>query len=354
MNLLLNNAKLQAPLAKLRNRISSIWRILFKISGHYQPILPEDKAFVLKRTITFKGDSPRQIAGGAHEQGRMVFRNPRPTMEAVKDLVVTPLGAAWVGRTLYERYSSSRPGLRMLLSRGQVSKVYPSGYFIQSAHRDTYGDWMSEYLGALARAGEIDAPLFLPAALARKPYVKRDLTALNINYIAVEHSVKIESAKVLRQRKHFVHFSPEDIAALRTILRITPQSPRVGSILYLSRRGEGSEVAVRRYPNEVVEKIVTERGGRVLLTKSTSCDEYQRAAVDAETVIFDHGSAMYNALGWRPKRIVELVSDDWWNNAFLMFADAMGVDDITIIRGDLGDAHVASMLTKALDGSGEN
>ncbi len=354
MNLLLNNAKLQVPLAKLRSRVSDIWRALFKLSGHYQPISPEDMAFVLERVITFKGDSPRQIAGGAHEQGRMVFRNLRPTMEEVKDLVVTPLGAAWLGRTLYERYSSSRPGLRMFLSRGQVGKVYPSGYFIQSGHRDTYGDWVSEYLGALARAGDINAPLFLPADLAEKSYVKRDLAALNIDYIAVDHSIKIESAKVLRQRKHFVHFSPKDIDDLRALLKITPQSPRPGSIVYLSRRGEGSEVAVRHHPNEVVEKIVTERGGRVLLTKSTSREEYQHACVDAETVIFDHGSAMYNALGWRPKRVITLVSDAWWDNAFLMFSDALGVDDITIIRGDLGDAHVEALLIKTLDGPGGN
>ena len=113
-------------------------------------------------------------------------------------------------------------------------------------------------------------------------------------------------------------------------------------------------MAVRSYPNEVVEKMVTERGGRVLLTKHMSREDYRRAAADAETVIFDHGSAIYNALGWRPKRMVELVSDDWWNNAFLMFADALGVDDITIIRGDLGEAHVLSVLAEALDGPGEN
>ena len=38
--------------------------------------------------------------------------------------------------------------------------------FVQSEHTDTFGDWMSEYLGPLARAGAIDAPLFLPAAMA--------------------------------------------------------------------------------------------------------------------------------------------------------------------------------------------
>jgi hypothetical protein len=349
MNLLLSNARLQAPLATLRNRVSGIWRLLFKWTGGYQPIPPEEQSITLEHMITFKGDSPRQIDGGVHEQGRMAFRRPRPAVEEVESLVVTPMGAAWIGRTLYERYSSSAPGLRMFLSRGPVRKTYPAGYFIQSAHRNTYGDWVSEYLGALACAGKLDAPLFLPADVARKSYVRRDLDRLGIEFIAVEHTIKIMSVKVLRQQKYFVHFSPDEIEQLRIFLNITPQPPKPGTVLYLSRRGEGSEVAVRRYPSKVVERLVSERGGRILLAKSASREEYRHAAADAETVIFDHGSAIYNALGWRPKRAIELVSDDWWNNAFLMFADALGVRDITIIRADLGDAHVLSRLERALD-----
>ncbi|MEZ5894736.1 MAG: hypothetical protein R3C58_16525, partial [Parvularculaceae bacterium] len=63
----------------------------------------------------------------------------------------------------------------------------------------------------------------------------------------------------------------------------------------------------------------------------------------------DHGSAIYNAVGWPMRRAVEIASGDWWNNSFLMLLDAVGVRDYTIIRADLGDEHVSRRLAEALD-----
>ena len=285
MGFLLDHAKLQVPIAILRNHISGIWRLLFKWTGQYQPIPREELSFHLDEEIFFKGDCPLQIEGGVNVQGRMKFDVPRSVMEEVSDLLVTPQGAAWIGPMLYERYSASSPGLRMFLSRGKPQEIYKSGYFIQSVHRNTYGDWVSEYLGALARVGKLDAPLFIPENLAVKPYVQRDLSELGIEYIAIRHPIQIERAKVLRQQKHFVHFPASEIGDLRSFLQLAPQTPEPGTIVYLSRRGEGSEVAVRDYPNEIVEQFVMKRGGLVLLTKDASRGDYMRAASQAETVI---------------------------------------------------------------------
>jgi hypothetical protein len=345
----LSRAEFQAPLAVARNHVSNVWRALFALAGRYRPISPAEKAVALVDTIRFRGDPPRQIKEGVREQGRMAFRMPRPVMESVDNLVVTPMGGGWKDGCFYERYSACRPGLRMLLEAHRPQADYPAGYVIQSAHKDTYGDWVSEYLCAAARAYPFGAPLFLPAWFADRPYVARDLKSKGIEHVFVDKPMRIRQAKVLRQQKYFVHFPRNEIETLRAFLGFEQAEPAPRGIVYLSRKNEVSEVANRVYPNEIIETIVEARGGRIIRTAGAPLEEYGLAASDAETVIFDHGSAIYNSLRWRPIRVVEIVSDAWWNNAFLMFADAMGVTDYTIIRGDLGDEHVARLLNETLD-----
>lgn len=336
-------------LATTRSNVSGVWRKIFAAAGKYEPFSQSEKEVVPVGKITFAGDAPLQIKGGVHEQGRMVFRQKRPSYEQVSDLVVTPKGAGWKDGRLFERYSAGSPGLRILLGARQPKHVVETGCHIQCAHNNTYGDWVSEYLIAIGRARPLPAPLLLPAAVASHAYAQRDLSKLGVDYVSVEEPVLIRSATVLRQQKYFVHFEADEISALRALFGINPVEPKKGSIVYFSRRGEVSEVARRSYPHDVVERIVKEQGGRVIETARASPEDYEAVALEGETVIFDHGSAFYNALRWRPKRAIEIVSDAWWNNAFLMLANAMGVEDYTIIRGSLSNAHVENRLREALD-----
>lgn len=337
-----------AFVADARSRVSSVWRKLFETAGKYEPFSPQEKEIVCVDKIGFAGDAPVQIVGGVHEQGRMAFRRKRPLQEQVSNLVVTPKGAGWKDGCLYERYSAGAFGLRAFLEKRRPRAVFENGYYIQAAHKDTYGDWVSEYLTAIARARPLSAPLFLPAALASRHYVQRDLASMGVEFVAVDKPVEIRSAIVLRQQKFFVHFDKAEVAALRTLFGVEPAAPRPESLVYFSRRGEVSEVAHRTYPHDVVERVVAAHGGRVVETVRATPEDYLSIAGEAETVIFDHGSAIYNALHWRPRRLIEIVSDNWWNNAFLMLGDAMGVDDYTIIRGSLDAAHVAKRLEEAL------
>ena len=121
-------------------------------------------------------------------------------------------------------------------------------------------------------------------------------------------------------------------------------------MVYLSRYGEESEVAQRTHPNLAIEELVKARGGRVLRAAETDLADYLSAAQDAETVLLDHGSAGYNMIYWCPRRVIEFASDAWWMNSVLMFADAMGVNDYTIIRSSLGSPeNVAAKTAAALD-----
>jgi hypothetical protein len=332
----------------LRGRIGDVWRALFTALGRYEPITSDRKDLVLSDRISFSGDVPVQIADGRHEQGRMVFRQKRPECEEAQNLVVTPSGAGWAKGRLYECYSAGAPGIRNFFKDRHAAEAVPKGYHVQSAHKDTYGDWVSEYLCAILRQEKFDAPLFLPREFAQRDYVTRDLEALGVDWRPIERPLKIKSATVLRQQKHFVHFGPADVEILGKMFSLLAAEAKKGGVIYLSRKGEISEVAQRYYPHDIIEQVVEAHGGRIIRTAKATCEDYRRAAPHAETVIFDHGSAYYNSLRWPVRRAIEIVSDDWWNNAFLMLSDARGIRDYTIIRGDLGEQHVREALERAL------
>ncbi len=332
----------------MRSGVSDIWRQAFAVAGRYQPFDAGAGKIVDCGDVYFSGDIPVR-AGDVNMQTCLCFASPPPLFEEVEDLVVTPEGAGWKGGMLYEKYSASKPGLRALWRRPKPQQTIPEAYFVQSEHTDTFGDWMSEYLAPLARIGDISAPVLLPRSLAARPYVGRDSARLGVRFTSVEAPVRIEKAKVVRQSKVIRYWTAPDAVALRDFLSIKSIEPKPGSIVYLSRRGESSEVAVRSHPNLVLEDVVRERGGLVLRTAEASLDDYLAAANSAETVIFDHGSAGYNMIYWRPKRVIEIVSDAWWMNAFLFFADAIGNEDYRIIRSDMGNkARVAAKLSEAL------
>ncbi len=344
-----NHAKFLAPVVRWRSRISSIWRAGFAIMGRYAPISASGMATKKSDDVYFKGDIPVK-AGSKQMQTRLFFTQPRPAFEEVENLIVTPQGGGWKDGVFYEKYSACKPGLRMLRENIKPTHEIPSAYFIQSAHAYTFGDWFSEYLAALANLGLLDAPLCLPAKLAAKPYVQRDVKRLEIEVIVVNSPIRIGIAKVLRQPKFIRYWRETDVVQLERFLRIKPVEPVPGSIVYLSRFGEISEVAERDHPNHEIEALVKARGGYVLRTAGATLTDYIKAASSAETVLLDHGSAGYNMVYWQPRRVIEFVSDDWWLNAFLMFADAKGVKDYTIVRSDLGSPEdVAARTACALD-----
>lgn len=351
MRALYRYAKFQAPLTRWRSGVSALWRAGFSLLGVYRPLARRERAYVAGDAIPFKGDVPHR-AGSERYQQKLVFAEPRPLVEEVENLVVTPQGGGWKGGRLYERYSSASPGLRMIFSGFGKKPVetLSNAYFIQSVHPATYGDWTAEYLSALANIAPLDAPLLLPKNLYERPYVRRDIGRMGLDVIQINEPIRIRDAKVIRQQMMLRYWEKSQIEAMRRLLRVTPAIPDPGSVLYLSRNGERSEIADRHHPHDLVEEIVKRRGGKVLRTCNAALEDYIAMGKYAETVVMDHGSAGYNMIYWKPRRVIELVSDDWWMNAFLFFSNAIGVNDYTIICTDRGDHDsISARINAAFD-----
>lgn len=346
---LLRTAKYSKMISSLKLPVLRSFQYAYTLAGRYKPMSAEELAREPGETVVFKGEAPATVKNGRCEQVRQRYRIPRPAYEAVEDLIVTPEGASWKDGAIYERYSSQPPSVRMLLQgKPKPASQVENGIFVQSWYPLTYGDWTAEYLASLARLEKVDAPVFLPADLASKSYVRRDVKRLGLEVIGIEEPLLIRNAKVVRQQRVNRFWTKDHVDDYRRFLKVTPVEPKPGSILYLSRHGEVSEIADRSHPNLAIEAVVKARGGTVLRTRETGLEEYIASASIAETVLLDHGSAGYNMAFWSPRRVIEFASDHWWLAAFLMFADAMGVKDYTVLRSDNGSPDDVAAKTAAV------
>lgn len=317
--------------------------------GRYVAYTPAERACASQERIPFAGDIPAMRRRAFVHW--LKFATPRLAKETVENLIYTPKGRGWVDGTLYECFSIDRKPAAIDLIRAPKQdgiEVIPQGTILQVEHPETYGDWVGEILVTLARALPItEPPLLLPQFLLEKSYAQRDLAQLGIEARGVERPLRIERATVLHKRHPFHHLVPEDVAAYRQAFSIVPPSPRPGSILYLSRSGERSELRDRRYPSETVAQVLSELGATVVRTCQTSQADYIALAESAETVVADHGAAIYNLFYWQTKNLIELVSGDWWNECFLPFGKSVGVSKHVLLVVDNLDGEAIRQRVRA-------
>ncbi|MEL6642356.1 MAG: hypothetical protein AAFQ79_00365 [Pseudomonadota bacterium] len=346
--------------------------------GYFKPASAERKRLVDKHVALFDGDLPNrrvdpfpypmQSLRAASDTPRGRYRDnfitmpdyavERPMTTTANGVLYMPNGIAWHERAACEEFSTGR-----LVRAEQIlpfpdkegAARIPEGTIIQCQHGRTWGDFVSEQVKALVlcrhRGVSFPEPVVLPAAYAHKAYVRPQLDRLGITYMFAETPVLIERATVLLKQNYSVIWTPEDIEAWRTANRIDPVAPRRNSITYLSRKGVQSELHTdRTYDSEQTGRIVEELGGRVVETQQCGFDDFGALAPDADIIIADHGSALFNMLQWRTRAVIEIVSDDWWDPNFTFFGVTMGIEDHITIRGDgLSEDQMREKLTYYVD-----
>lgn len=303
--------------------------------GRYEDWAAEEQVVDQADAVPFAGDIPHS-AGDEHNQYRLVLRKPPPLVAAARQVVYTDRGMAWLSGVLHRRFCFQEVGLRDLVTRpGAVAKTYARASILQGQTPATYGDWMSEHVASLARAKQRDAlvePLLIPGWWLRKPYVRRDLAALGIRAEAVDASVGIERAVVINKTRRGHYWTREEVQAVMTEMNIRPRDARPGTSIYLSRFGEKGEGPQRQINNAVTEAALASRGVKVVRTRGCTPEDYIALAGDAETVFADHGSAGYNLMYWKTRRVVEFFPPDYWDSAFLFLAQCLDIDDYHLWR----------------------
>jgi hypothetical protein len=323
---ILGNVDWRHPLVRARIKLAAPLQKALAAAGRWRPLTLEETAVRQTDVIAVSGDRPLQK--------RLVYTNPRDEYVDVDELLYTPDGLGIKNRRIFARYSLRSPSTMEILKTpsGSGAKIIPTGTIVEMETPYTYGDWVGDYVLSLVTTGNIIEPLILPAFLAGKSYVIRDVKALGLNYVIADEIVLIEKARVLRKRVPSYYWGPDDVAAFRNAFNIAPPPARKGSILYLARFDTQSEAAQRRYPSGEVARVVESIGGTVFDTRGASPEKFNDLAPEMETVIADQGSALFGVMHSQTKNVIELAEDDWWHSANLFIANGSGVKNYAVIH----------------------
>ena len=322
---IIGGADWKHPLVRAKDLLAAPAKQALAMTGRWEQRDQSERETLQADAIAISGDRP--------EQRRRVYKNPRPEFTDAGDILYTPQGLAVQNGRYIDRYSIRQPSTMELLkppSRGV--RAIAQGTVIESETPYTYGDWVGDFVLALTTSKNIIGPLVLPAFLAKKSYVIRDVEALGVAYVVADDVVRIEQARVLRKRIPSYYWGPEQVAAYRSAFGVNPPPARKGSILYLGRYDTVSEAAQRRYPTETVARIVGDIGGAVFDTRAASPDKFDELAPGMETVVADQGSALFGVMHAQTKNVIELAQDHWWHNASPFFAYGAGVENYAVIH----------------------
>lgn len=324
------------PIVRAKRRALTTIKDILTVCGRVEGFSAAQLETVKGAPASFLGDIPVG-AGDERLQHHREYKIKRQDRLSVQDVLYTDRGMAWTNGRLNQRYSIRRPSPSEVWMRPKardVEKIH-QGTIVQSQYSNTWGDWVSEHLLILSKHRDFVAPLLIPETLYRRSYVVRDLNLLGLDVLPVRAPILVENALILNKTNFQLYWSAHETEAIRNALNVDPPAPAPGSLLYLSREDVQSELdVVRKFPHAAVSQLVHERGGMVVRTGEMSYEQTINLAANAETVIADHGAALCNLLFWRPKRVIELVTDNWWNNCFLFLAKAVDVQEFVVLRSD--------------------
>lgn len=324
---IIGNPDWTSPAVRVKNAIAAPARRALALAGRWTPNSLAAKETAQTDTLTLSGDKP--------EQRRLVYKTPRPAQETVQNLLYTPEGMGVVAGKIVERFSVRAPSLpEILQAPKEAARTLPHGTVIEAETPYTYGDWVGDFVRAMVTADNIAGAVVMPAFLAEKPYVVRDIAALGLKMETADAPLLIETAHVLRKTVPSYYWSESDVDAYRKAFRLNPAEARKNSITYLGRFDTVSESVQREYPSETVAAIVESLGGFVFDARHASPEKFNAMAPQMETVIADQGSALFGVMHWRTKNVIELTRRDWWHSANLFIAKASGVQNYAVIAID--------------------
>lgn len=273
------------------------------------------------------------------KQAWSVQYSSRPEHSWPNYIVYNRHGIAWNALGILESCSCSRPSSKSVAEffMSRPKDTFENAIIIESSSPNTYGDWISEHITAIARCPDLSyGPILLPRFLYDRKYVREDISILGLNVLPVDDLVMIRKPMVLHKKTINLHWAPEDVLAVRRLYGIDTVTPKKNSAIYLSRQDvlECRGPRNRSYPHEIISKSVESMGGQVIATGGMTFGDFSPLGHSADTVVADHGAAMFNLVQWNTRHVIELVSDSWWHDCFLFLSDACGVKKHTLLRVD--------------------
>lgn len=295
--------------------------------------------------VPFEGDNP--VSAESNVETRRQIDPEAIAVKTVENITYTRFGQTWVGGRLMREYGAKEPSFRDLIGPGRPKSELDRATIVQSFWATTYGDWVGEHLSSLIYFGCPKPPLALPGFLEDRPYVRRDCERLGLKVAFIDDTTLIRNCVILPKVRHGNYFRSDDPRRFCEAFGVAPVAPRAGSIVYLTRRRAVSYGPARHHPFEEILAAVAEIGARVIDTDDLTFDGWVALGAEAETVIADHGAALFNMMYWRPRCVIELFSGGWWNNSFLFVGAAVGVERHFLFNTDGLDRSAVECRVKS-------
>lgn len=223
----------------------------------------------------------------------------------------------------------------------------------QYVKHGTYGDYVMEFLLPFCNA-EIDRsiPLLIDADYIQK-HAEADLKALKIpnSMMIPPGGMNVGRLFIPPCCQVFDNFS---LGNIENVARLFPLNDSTDTLfpekVYLSRVGFPSRTTDKQYRvicNEPeVERHLTEAGYLVIRAHEHTNQDIRRLLKNAKIIVANHGAAMFHMMWSRPRCVIELASERWWNQCFIKLGYAIGVEKYHVLksRDGLIDLEILSSL----------
>jgi len=273
--------------------------------------------------------------------------NFEPDVIKITDAVVFSDGIIIQGRHIHPAsscYFRISPHIRFRaaarrFSSGSAVKV-PKATLVsrQLVDQGTYGDYFIEFLLPLCRMIDaVKGPVIADAALIAK-YCVFDLESLGLHSIREipDSGLLVKELTVIGPCQPFDNFHAINLAAVRKVFPIeSSDATTKHDKIYISRLGFIEPTSIKQsriLENEAeVEEFLASKGFLILRPDGKNNRQLRTQLSSADMIVFNHGSGYLNAIWGKPRFVVELADEKWWNPAFLRLGRGMGVKKYHVI-----------------------
>jgi capsular polysaccharide biosynthesis protein len=233
---------------------------------------------------------------------------------------------------------------REVITHREASYI-DSAFFIprQFVKHGTYGDYIMEFLLPFCNS-EIDRkmPLLIDASFIYKNILNesKELGHNDIRLIS-KPGVRVGKLYIPPCCQVFDHFTIQNLESISHRFQIKESDiPTHSGKVYLSRFGfplTGREKQFRIISNEMeIEEFLSEKGFLIIRSHELSNNIVRAMLKNAKYIVANHGSAMFHLMWSRPKCIIELAEESWWNQCFVKLGYAIGAGDYHVVKSDNG------------------
>jgi len=283
----------------------------------------------------------------------------------LSNVVVLPGGIILEGRkihpasSLYERLSPeivfrASSDYYSVFSRAEISSACLVSR--QLIDHGTYGDYLIEFALPMAWA----APELSGTLLVDAEFVARNIQADMAGWPQLiptpipPGGIKVASLSVVCPCQPFDHFSSENLMRLAKAFHVSAASEQLDRV-YLSRVGFADQRSAKQTRviknEEEIERFLASVGFHVLRPDGTNNAIVRSKIASARVIIYSHGSGVFQAVWGKPRAVLELASERWWNPAFLRLAYGMGAKRFHVLCTEM-DCISLDELAEILNSEG--